>query len=137
MFNIIEAAISQAMIKRIEAQKVLLWNTNTPFTTKFKKGQHTTEHSYKWGTLIRYPPNAKRDYPLVVFVSFIEDEIKKKIENEQFEIKCFNEYLVFYNEVLNENQLDDEPLRLYKNFLRRQRNKKVLRCPKQVLKMKQ
>ena len=126
MFDTIQSMLSQAVMKRIEEHESVLWNTKTKYTVKFIRGKCTTEKADKWGTLIRYPPNENREHTLIVFISFIEEELNKRIESQNIEINSFSDFSREYYRIMEDYKIDNEILRAYKNFKRRKRTRKVI-----------
>lgn len=117
------------IIKKIEAETCAMWNTQAPYTYKFSDYQ-MTEKSNLWGILIKYPPNENRDYHLIVFVDFKENEIKKLIEKENIKIENIKDFTEVYNRVLIAFGLDPEIEKFYRNYCRRQNFKEGLQNAK-------
>lgn len=115
----IENFLSNALIKRLEAEKVVCWNNGKPQTLKLKKGEYSSYQVPEFITKISYPPNKNRDYGVVVYIHFIEYEVKKRIEKDKIKVNSLADYEVIYNQVLDEFNFGSEAYRFYNNWLRR------------------
>jgi len=126
VLNIYNKIVSQAVIKQIEGVKCVLWNTQTAYQTKINLEKYNTEKAHFWGTLIKYPPNKDRNYYMAVFVDFKENLIKKLIEKESTPINNYEDYKKIYEKILSDYNMDSEPLKFYKNFMKRRKFKEGL-----------
>jgi len=126
MFDALEDMLQYNVIKKLEARTCIFWENKKPVTLKIKKGEYTTEKVFGWGTLIRYPANAERDYSVLRFVHFLENETNKHIKNNNIQVKNFDDYLMIYKIMAKKWDIKSEPMRFYENYLRRQNFKEGL-----------
>lgn len=112
--------LGDILIKKFEAMKTFCWNNGYPETLRVVKGEYTSYQVEKFITRIYYPPNAMRDHGLTVYIHFIEYMVKKIIEDENLDIKNFNDYKKIYNSVVEKYDFSPEANRFYTNWLRRE-----------------
>ena len=126
MFDALEDMLQYNVIKKLEARKCIFWENSKPVTLKITKGKYTTEKAFGWGTLIRYPANAEREYSVLRFVHFLENETNKHIKNNSIDIVNFYDYDRVYNLMTKKWDIKSESMRFYENYLRRQNFKEGL-----------
>ena len=119
MFDLLGKYLSENIIKNLCKRKVVCWNNGKQEYLRIKKDEYTSFQVAKFMTKIHYPPNVKRDYSITVYIHYIEYRIKEIVKKENIKVDTFEEYKMLYYRVLEESQLEVEPRRFYKNFLRR------------------
>lgn len=112
-------------LKMIADEKLVCIDCGATETCRVREDFCITYHC-NCGTLITYPANKNREYPIKTYIPTLENEIKKRIDSYEINIKNFEDYRKIYSEVSQDLKLPTEALRLFNRYKKRKEFKERL-----------